>query len=71
MAAIQHSRTMNVRAPQSQAAFTNVFMIVGANDTPLMFMDLSSEGVRDDSPHLDEFIIHSSLDAIEAVLVCF
>ena len=70
MATIQTSRTMTVRAPQTQNAFLNVFMIVGADDTPLLFMDLSSEGLRDDSPHLDEFIIHSSLDAIDAVLVC-
>ena len=44
-------------------------MIVGANDAPLMFVDLSTEGFRDDSPHLDEFIIHAALDAIDAMLV--
>lgn len=44
-------------------------MIVGEGDTPLLFLDLSSEGVRDDSPHLDEFIVHSALDSVDAVLV--
>jgi len=44
-------------------------MIIGPGDSPLMFMDLSSEGFRDDSPHLDEFVIHAALDAVDALLV--
>lgn len=57
------SRTLSTRT-----AFINVFMIIGENDAPLLFLDLSSDGVRDDSPHLDEFIIHSSLDAVDALI---
>ena len=60
-------------AYQSQSqrpAFLNVFMIVGRDDKPLFACDLSSEGLRDDSPHLDEFIIHAALDAVDALLVC-
>jgi hypothetical protein len=51
-------------------AFLNVFMIVGKDDKPLFACDLSSDGVRDDSPHLDEFIIHAALDAVDSLLVC-
>ena len=58
-----HHRTVHNRP-----AFVNVFMIVDANDLPLLFIDLSADGIRDDSPHLDEFIIHSSLDSVDALL---
>jgi hypothetical protein len=34
-----------------------------------MFLDVSTDGIRDDSPHLDEFIVHASLDAIDSLLV--
>ncbi len=44
-------------------------MIVGKDDAPLFTVDVSTDGERDDSPHLDEFIIHSSLDSVDAVLV--
>ena len=58
------------RTTSQRPAFINVFMIVGEGDSPIFFSDLSSEGLRDDSPHLDEFIIHSALDSVDAVLVC-
>jgi hypothetical protein len=51
-------------------AFLNVLMIVGSDDKQLFSCDLTSEGTRDDSPHLDEFIIHAALDATETILVC-
>ena len=57
------------QAQSQKSAFINVFVIVGENDVPLLFLDLSNEGIRDDSPHLDEFIIHSGLDSVDAVLV--
>jgi hypothetical protein len=47
-----------------------MFVIIGVDDTPLLFLDLTSDGTRDDSPHLDEFIIHAAIDAVDAVLVC-
>lgn len=59
-----------MRPAGPKPAFLNVFMIVGAQDTPLLFLDLTSEGVRDDSPHLDEFIVHAGLDSVDALLVC-
>lgn len=52
-------------------AFLNVFMIIGKDDAPIFSIDLTNEGLRDDSPHLDEFIIHSALDSVDAMLVCF
>jgi hypothetical protein len=61
--------TSQYRVNPQRPAFVNVFMIVGEGDTPLLFLDLSSDGVRDDSPHLDEFIVHSALDSVDAVLV--
>lgn len=57
------------RTAATRPAFINVFMIIGEVDSPLLFVDLSSDGVRDDSPHLDEFIIHSSLDSIDSLRV--
>lgn len=44
-------------------------MIIGSDDAPLYSIDLSTEGERDDSPHLVEFIIHAALDAVDALLV--
>mmetsp|Transcript_11632 Transcript_11632/g.11509 ORF Transcript_11632/g.11509 Transcript_11632/m.11509 type:complete len:150 (+) Transcript_11632:12-461(+) len=48
----------------------NLFMIVdGKDDLPLYSADLSSSaGRRDDSPHLDEFVMHSSLDVIDEAI---
>ncbi len=70
MASVRTATSGIYRAPSSRAAFINVFMIIGPNDSPLLFMDLSSDGFRDDSPHLDEFVIHAALDAVDALLVC-
>ena len=53
-----------------RAAFLNVFMIVGSNDRQIFNCDLTNDGIRDDSPHLDEFIIHAALDAVDSMLVC-
>ncbi len=56
--------------PQSQRpAFLNVLIVTGFDGTPLMFLDVSTDGIRDDSPHLDEFIVHASLDSIDSLLV--
>jgi hypothetical protein len=57
-------------SPTQRPAFLNVFMIVGANDRQIFNCDLTNEGFRDDSPHLDEFIIHAALDAVDSMLVC-
>ena len=56
-------------SPQ-RPAFLNVFMIVAEEDTPVFLCDLTNEGIRDDSPHLDEFIVHAALDSVDAMLVC-
>ena len=58
------------RSTSQRPAFLNMFVIIGIDDAPLLFLDLTSEGIRDDSPHLDEFIIHAAIDAVDAVLVC-
>lgn len=41
------------------------FCIVGKCDTPLYERDLSPPGRRDDTPHLDEFIMHAALDVVD------
>ncbi|KAF4696493.1 RNA-binding protein 42 [Perkinsus olseni] len=53
-----------------QVADINLFMIVdGKDDLPLYSADLSSSaGRRDDSPHLDQFVMHSSLDVIDEAM---
>ncbi|KAF4670857.1 RNA-binding protein 42 [Perkinsus chesapeaki] len=53
-----------------QVADINLFMIVdGKDDLPLYSADISSlVGRRDDSPHLDQFVMHSSLDVIDEVM---
>ncbi|CEL95851.1 unnamed protein product [Vitrella brassicaformis CCMP3155] len=43
-----------------------VFVIVGKGDQLLYEADLSSAGKRDDSPHLDQFILHAALDMVDA-----
>jgi hypothetical protein len=70
MATVRTAASGIYRASSSRASFINVFMIIGPHDHPLLFMDLSTEGFRDDSPHLDEFVIHAALDAVDALLVC-
>ena len=59
------------RTGNSIQASINVLMIVGAEDVPLYFLDLSSDGERDDSPHLDEFIMNAALDVVDSMLVSF
>ncbi len=50
----------------SELANINLFVIVGDNDSPLYEVDLSSEhGRRDDSTHLDQFILHAALDEVD------
>ncbi|KAF4716240.1 RNA-binding protein 42 [Perkinsus olseni] len=53
-----------------QVADINLFMMVdGKDDLPLYSADLSSSaGRRDDSPHLDQFVMHSSLDVIDEAM---
>eukprot|EP00929_Paragymnodinium_shiwhaense_P060059 TRINITY_DN30031_c0_g1_i1.p2 TRINITY_DN30031_c0_g1~~TRINITY_DN30031_c0_g1_i1.p2 ORF type:complete len:160 (+),score=34.98 TRINITY_DN30031_c0_g1_i1:64-543(+) len=50
------------------AATVNVLIIVGADDQPLYEADLSSAGRRDDSPHLDQFIVNAALDLVEDIV---
>merc|ERR1712224_656413 len=42
-----------------------VLTIVGKDDSPIYEADLSSQGTREDSPHLDQFIVHAALDIID------
>ena len=51
-----------VREP---AAIVNVFTIINRQDDPIFEADLSSTGKRDDSPHLNQFVLHAALDAVE------
>ncbi|CAJ1400756.1 unnamed protein product [Effrenium voratum] len=46
-------------------AVVNVLIIVGKDDIPIYEADLSTEGIREDSPHLDQFVIHSALDMVD------
>jgi len=65
------SVSTGISRPQSnKPAFLNVLLVTGSGDTPLLCIDVSTDGLRDDSPHLDEFIVHASLDSIDSLLVC-
>jgi hypothetical protein len=64
MATFQH------KTHSQRPSFLNVFMIIGQGDKSMFFCDLSSDGFRDDSPHLDEFIIHAALDNVDSMKVC-
>jgi hypothetical protein len=66
---MSNSGTQAYRSTSQRPAFLNIFVIIGKEDKPLLFQDLTSDGIRDDSPHLDEFIIHAALDAVDVVLV--
>eukprot|EP00933_Yihiella_yeosuensis_P064274 TRINITY_DN6762_c3_g1_i1.p1 TRINITY_DN6762_c3_g1~~TRINITY_DN6762_c3_g1_i1.p1 ORF type:complete len:160 (+),score=19.95 TRINITY_DN6762_c3_g1_i1:45-482(+) len=55
-------------AQVGSAASVNVLIIVGKDDSPMYEADLSSAGVRDDSPHLDQFIIHAALDVVDEMV---
>eukprot|EP01071_Lankesteria_metandrocarpae_P004226 Lankesteria_metandrocarpae@DN3441_c1_g1_i1.p1 len=52
-------------AAASPATNVVVFVIVGKGDTPLYEADLSGSGKREDTPHLDQFIIHTALDVVD------
>eukprot|EP00922_Rhytidocystis_sp_ex-Travisia-forbesii_P014446 GHVS01021618.1.p2 GENE.GHVS01021618.1~~GHVS01021618.1.p2 ORF type:complete len:152 (-),score=23.63 GHVS01021618.1:310-765(-) len=45
-----------------------VLIIVGKGDCPLFEIDLSKDSRRDDTPHLDQFIIHQSLDIVDELV---
>mmetsp|Transcript_27809 Transcript_27809/g.54668 ORF Transcript_27809/g.54668 Transcript_27809/m.54668 type:complete len:144 (+) Transcript_27809:85-516(+) len=55
-------------AAQAGPAVVNVLIIIGKDDNPIYEADLSSSGTREDSPHLDQFVIHSSLDLVEELV---
>eukprot|EP01070_Trichotokara_eunicae_P002672 Trichotokara_eunicae@DN2820_c0_g1_i1.p1 len=55
-------------ATQQNASHVYVFMIIGKGDTPLYEVDLSTPGKREDTPHLDQFIIHTAIDMVDEVL---
>eukprot|EP00930_Biecheleria_cincta_P060202 TRINITY_DN45896_c0_g1_i1.p1 TRINITY_DN45896_c0_g1~~TRINITY_DN45896_c0_g1_i1.p1 ORF type:complete len:158 (-),score=27.59 TRINITY_DN45896_c0_g1_i1:23-463(-) len=42
-----------------------VLIIIGKDDSPIYEADLSSDGHREDSPHLDQFIISAALDIVD------
>merc|ERR1712070_1057780 len=52
-------------AAAANLATVNVLTIVGKDDSPIYEADLSSQGVREDSPHLDQFVVHAALDLID------
>ncbi|KAF8821488.1 mbp-1 interacting protein-2a family protein [Cardiosporidium cionae] len=49
----------------SASATVIAFVIVGKGDAPLYEADLSTPGKRDDSPYLNQFILHQALDALD------
>uniref|UniRef100_A0A7S4S5I9 Trafficking protein particle complex subunit n=1 Tax=Alexandrium monilatum TaxID=311494 RepID=A0A7S4S5I9_9DINO len=60
----------SVRSVTTRAApaTVNVLIIVGKEDHPIYEADLSSSGYREDSPHLDQFVIHAALDVVDEVV---
>merc|ERR1712186_304037 len=55
-------------AVQGPPASVNVLIIVGKDDSPIYEADLSSTGAREDSPHLDQFVIHAALDLVDELM---
>ncbi|OLP98727.1 Trafficking protein particle complex subunit 2 [Symbiodinium microadriaticum] len=55
-----------VRCPAE--AVVNVLIIVGKDDIPIYEADLSTEGIREDSPHLDQFVVHAALDLVDEMV---
>ncbi|CAE6973278.1 trappc2 [Symbiodinium sp. CCMP2592] len=53
---------------QQVAAVVNVLIIVGKDDIPIYEADLSTEGIREDSPHLDQFVVHAALDLVDEMV---
>mmetsp|Transcript_43908 Transcript_43908/g.113439 ORF Transcript_43908/g.113439 Transcript_43908/m.113439 type:complete len:147 (+) Transcript_43908:97-537(+) len=53
---------------QAGPAAVNVLIIVGKDDSPVYEADLSSAGSREDSPHLDQFVIHAALDLVDELV---
>eukprot|EP00747_Dinoflagellata_sp_TGD_P093975 gnl/TRDRNA2_/TRDRNA2_165943_c0_seq1.p1 gnl/TRDRNA2_/TRDRNA2_165943_c0~~gnl/TRDRNA2_/TRDRNA2_165943_c0_seq1.p1 ORF type:complete len:154 (-),score=39.22 gnl/TRDRNA2_/TRDRNA2_165943_c0_seq1:26-487(-) len=51
--------------PAKLPATVNVLIIVGKDDVPIYEADLSSVGSREDSPHVDQFVIHAALDIVD------
>ena len=41
------------------------YAISGKGDTPLYEADLSTGGKREDTPHLDQFVINAALDLVD------
>mmetsp|Transcript_1041 Transcript_1041/g.1614 ORF Transcript_1041/g.1614 Transcript_1041/m.1614 type:complete len:97 (+) Transcript_1041:401-691(+) len=41
------------------------FIIVGKRDTPLYELEYSQNKAKDDSQHLNQFIIHAALDIVD------
>eukprot|EP00931_Biecheleriopsis_adriatica_P058593 TRINITY_DN34918_c0_g1_i2.p1 TRINITY_DN34918_c0_g1~~TRINITY_DN34918_c0_g1_i2.p1 ORF type:complete len:148 (+),score=41.83 TRINITY_DN34918_c0_g1_i2:45-488(+) len=59
---------MAASAKPPEAAVVNVLIIVGKDDSPIYEADLSSQGYREDSPHLDQFVIHAALDLVDELV---
>ncbi|CTQ41204.1 Sedlin N-terminal conserved region [Babesia microti strain RI] len=45
-----------------------VLIIVGKDDKPIFIMDMSTNGVRTDPPHLAQFVAYQALDNIDEVI---
>ncbi|CAL1159766.1 unnamed protein product [Cladocopium goreaui] len=52
----------------AEAALVNVLIIVGKDDVPIYEADLSTEGLREDSPHLDQFVVRAALDLVDEMV---
>lgn len=53
-------------APQPPAVISCLYVV--REDWPIYEIDLSGAGRRDDSPHLDQFIVYAALDAVDVRL---
>mmetsp|Transcript_55998 Transcript_55998/g.133426 ORF Transcript_55998/g.133426 Transcript_55998/m.133426 type:complete len:153 (-) Transcript_55998:79-537(-) len=62
------SATGAATAGSQPAASVYVLIVVGKDDSPIYEADLSSTGAREDSPHLDQFVIHAALDLVDEVV---
>eukprot|EP00434_Breviolum_minutum_P002360 symbB.v1.2.002085.t1/scaffold109.1/size325261/3 len=56
------------RYHRNAAAIVNVLIIVNKDDVPIYEADLSTEGLREDSPHLDQFVVHAALDLVDEMV---
>eukprot|EP00442_Polarella_glacialis_P031035 CAMPEP_0115132710 /NCGR_PEP_ID=MMETSP0227-20121206/53938_1 /TAXON_ID=89957 /ORGANISM="Polarella glacialis, Strain CCMP 1383" /LENGTH=67 /DNA_ID=CAMNT_0002538601 /DNA_START=33 /DNA_END=233 /DNA_ORIENTATION=- len=59
---------MTTSASLDGSANVYVLIIVAKDDNPVYEADLSTVGTREDSPHLDQFVIHAALDVVDEMV---